>query len=81
LRAWQRNSQLEIGDILRPAYFVPPGKKCNELFQEFREKRIHAALIKEKEKILGLVTMEDLIEEILGEIIDEFDLLRAQLRP
>ena len=77
LSAWQSMDQFEIRDILRPANFVPPGKKCNELFQEFREKKIHIALIKENEKIIGLVTMEDLIEEILGEIVDEFDLLRA----
>jgi CBS domain containing-hemolysin-like protein len=77
LGAWQLKSQFEIKDVLRPAYYVPPGKKCNELFQEFREKRIHAALIEEKGKIVGLVTMEDLLEEILGEIVDEFDLIRA----
>jgi CBS domain containing-hemolysin-like protein len=77
LSAWQLKSQFEIRDVLRPAYYVPPGKKCNELFQEFREKRIHAALIEEKGKIVGLVTMEDLLEEILGEIVDEFDLIRA----
>lgn len=77
LSALQSKSQLEIEEILRPAYYVPPGKKCNELFQEFREKRVHAAVIKEKGKIIGLVTMEDLIEEILGEIVDEFDLIRV----
>jgi len=77
LSAWQSMGQFELSDILRPAYFVPPGKKCNELFQEFREKKVHIALIKENEKIVGLVTMEDLIEEILGEIVDEFDLIRA----
>lgn len=76
--AWQSRTQFEIKDILRPVYYVPPEKRCNELFQEFREKRIHAAIIREKEKIVGLVTMEDLIEEILGEIVDEFDLARAQ---
>jgi len=77
LSTWQLGKEFEIRDILRPAYYVPPGKKCNELFQEFREKKIHAALIEEKGKIIGLVTMEDLIEEILGEIVDEFDLIRA----
>ncbi|MBA7510510.1 hypothetical protein ES705_02495 [subsurface metagenome] len=77
LSALQAKGELEIEEILRPAYYVPPGKKCNELFQEFREKKIHAALIKEKGKIVGLVTMEDLIEEILGEIVDEFDLIRV----
>ncbi len=77
LRTWQSMGQFEIRDILRPAYFVPSGKKCNELFQEFRENKIHIALIREDDKIIGLVTMEDLIEEILGEIVDEFDLLRA----
>ncbi len=77
LSALQSKGQLEIEEILRPVYYVPSGKKCNELFQEFREKKIHAALIKEKGKIVGLVTMEDLIEEILGEIVDEFDLIRV----
>ena len=77
LSALQSKGQLEIEEILRPAYYVPSGKKCNELFQEFREKKIHAALIEEKGKIVGLVTMEDLIEEILGEIVDEFDLIRV----
>lgn len=77
LSALQSKGQVEIEEILRPAYYVPAGKKCNELFQEFREKRIHAALIKEKDKIVGFVTMEDLIEEILGEIVDEFDLIRV----
>jgi len=75
--ALQSKGQVEIEEILRPAYYVPPGKKCDELFQEFREKRVHAALIKERDKIVGFVTMEDLIEEILGEIIDEFDLIRV----
>jgi len=77
LSALQSKGQVEIEEILRPAYYVPAGKKCNELFQEFREKRIHAALIKEKDKIVGFVTMEDLVEEILGEIVDEFDLIRV----
>jgi len=77
LSALQSKGQVEIEEILRPAYYVPAGKKCNELFQEFREKRIHAAVIKEKDKIVGFVTMEDLIEEILGEIVDEFDLIRV----
>lgn len=77
LSIWQSGKEFEIKDILRPAYYVPPGKKCNELFQEFRERRIHFALIEEKGKIIGVVTMEDLIEEILGEIVDEFDLIRA----
>ncbi len=77
LNALQSESQVEMEEILRPAYYVPAGKKCNEVFQEFREKRIHAALIEEKGKIVGFVTMEDLIEEILGEIVDEFDLIRV----
>lgn len=58
----------------RPAYFVPESKKINDLLQEFQEKKNHLAIvIDEYGGSSGIVTLEDVLEEIVGEINDEFD--------
>ena len=59
---------------IRKAFFVPENKKINDLLQEFRQKRIHMAIVvDEYGGTSGLVTLEDVLEEIVGDINDEFD--------
>ena len=60
--------------LLRPAYFVPESKKINDLLQEFQEKKMHLAIVvDEYGGSSGIVSLEDILEEIVGEINDEFD--------
>lgn len=67
-------SDINIRGILRPAYFVPERKNINDLFTEMQEEHKHMALlIDEYGGFSGLVTMEDLVEEIMGDIDDEYD--------
>jgi len=70
-----RNAELIImEDIMRQAYFVPETKKISELLEEFRKGRMHLAIVVDEYGVTtGLVTIEDLIEEITGEILDEYD--------
>ena len=62
-----------LEDLVRPAFFIPESKPVDELLQELQEKRVQLALVvDEYGGIEGLVTMEDVLEEIVGEIEDEF---------
>lgn len=66
--------KFEIKDILRPAVFVPESKRLNVLLKDFRESRNHMAMvIDEYGGVAGVVTIEDVLEQIVGEIDDEHD--------
>ena len=68
------NKSLSISEIMRPAIFVPESQNLEQLLSEFQEKRTRIAIvIDEHGGISGLVTVTDLIEEIVGELVDEFD--------
>lgn len=70
----EKRKNFELKDILRPAVFVPESKRLNVLLKEFRTGRNHmAVVVDEYSGISGLVTIEDVLEEIVGEIDDEHD--------
>lgn len=66
--------KLSLHDFVRPAYFVPGTKRCGELFSEMTEKHIQMSIVvDEYGGVAGIVSMEDLLESIVGNIQDEFD--------
>ena len=71
----QRAPELNIRTLLRPAVFVPESKGLNDLLREFQSNRNHQAIvIDEFGRVAGLITIEDVLEQIVGEIEDEFDI-------
>jgi len=70
----EKDDDYKWQSLLRPGYFVPENKKIDSLLKDFQEKRVHMAIVvDEYGGTSGLITLEDIIEEIVGEIRDEFD--------
>ncbi|WP_372366980.1 hemolysin family protein [Candidatus Uabimicrobium sp. HlEnr_7] len=68
------NDKLVIANLMRKAYFIPETKPINKLLKEFQEQKLHIAIVlDEYGGTAGIITVEDILEEIVGEIIDEHD--------
>ncbi len=74
LEPFFKKSEIEIESLIRKAYFIPESKRCDSLLREMKRRRVHIAVaVDEYGGISGIVCLEDVLEEIVGEIQDEFD--------
>jgi CBS domain containing-hemolysin-like protein len=74
IKALVNNKLININDLVRKPFFVPVSKRIDELLRELKRKKVHIAIVvDEYGGVSGIVSMEDIIEEIIGEIQDEFD--------
>ena len=74
LHIWRNKALIVLRDLIHLPYFIEPGKKVNDLLREFQQNKVQIAIVIDKNKnAVGLVTLEDLIEEIVGEIEEKRD--------
>ncbi len=82
LNAWRCNELIVIQDLIRPVYFVPETQKVNNLLRQMQKGRLHMAVVVNEYGVpSGLITMEDLVEQIVGDILDEYDIEDLGVEP
>jgi CBS domain containing-hemolysin-like protein len=79
---YQGKNDTPLEKITRPAHFVPEVKKVAELLREMQQQKFHIAMVSDEHgSVSGLVSLEDLLEELVGEIADEYDVEEPQVQP
>jgi CBS domain containing-hemolysin-like protein len=73
--AWRNSDIIILEDLIRPVYYVPENAKVNNVLKEFKSGHHHSAIVVDEFALtVGLVSIEDLLEEIVGEVLDEYDM-------
>jgi CBS domain containing-hemolysin-like protein len=76
----EHRSLIILDDIIRPAYFVPESKKISQLLREFQLNKVHLGIVVDEfGGTEGIITIEDIVEEIVGDILDEYDEVRKSI--
>jgi CBS domain containing-hemolysin-like protein len=76
----QGKMDMPLADIVRPAHFVPESKKATDLLKEMQQEKFHQALVTDEYgSVTGIVSLEDLLEELVGEIADEYDMEEPEM--
>jgi len=78
--AWLNSDIIIIEDLIRPVYYIPESAKVNQVLKEFKRGRRHSAIVVDEFGLtVGIVSIEDLLEEIVGEVLDEYDALEKNI--
>ena len=76
----QGKMDIALADLVRPAHFVPESKKASDLLKEMQKEKFHQALVTDEYgSVTGIVSLEDLLEELVGEIADEYDVEEPEM--
>lgn len=80
--SWRNSDIIILEDLIRPAYYVPESTKINRMLKEFKKGQYHIAIVVDEfGSTVGIASIEDLLEEIVGEVLDEYDMEEKNIMP